>query len=179
MYVILLDDQVDAWASWAKERGHSSPFQLECLAAEVKRLRSLLATSPDGTVRLLYPDGSFRDVTPTEMLPVMDNYGEAVSRETLTSFGWERARIDGAEMDVAQDWNLEDRAPCSEWITVRIETYAEEAARERAARLEAERQRDEARAEVERLKDELDASRVKSEPALSLCHGFEERPWED
>lgn len=143
------------------------------LAAEVERLRAQLAPSPAGTVRLLYPDGTWRDVGCKESVPFESHAGGTVARRVCKPHHWEAWR-GGWGLEIASDWNLEDGADCFDWVEVRVETHAEEAARERAARLEAERQRDEARAEVVRLKADL-----RSFGGRGYALGFEGRPWED
>jgi hypothetical protein len=103
------------------------------------------------TVRLLYPDGTHRDVDPTEPLPLQSNDGDTVEREAYPVESWAMWRRHGTMYHViAADWDAHDGQQCSAWVNVDVETYELEVARERAARIEAERQRDVAGAAVER-----------------------------
>jgi hypothetical protein len=151
------DSATEAWGS-AREWGEGAPTPLEVLAllAEVRRLRAIATPSPAGTVRLFYPDGTHRDVEGGALVPIRGNISGLVRR---TEF-FRR----GDALAIATDWDAPDSSECRSWVTVQVETFEQEAARERAARLEAERQRDEALAEVERLRclvSETRAERVR------------------
>lgn len=130
--------------------GCCSDVALGRLAAEVERLRAMVMPSPAGTVRLLYTDGTCRYVDPAEPLPFKDDAGDLVERAPLNAFDWRSWGRRGYRFRVAVDWDATDGSACYDWATVHVETFEQEAARERAARIEAERQRDEARAEAER-----------------------------
>jgi hypothetical protein len=114
--------------------GHVQPLSEAVLAltAEVRRLRALTAPSPAGTVRLLYPDGTHRDVDPDERIPFKDDAGDVVERCPLAAFDWQSWRRRGYEFRVAADWDAADGNERCAWTKVRLETTEQEAARLRA-----------------------------------------------
>jgi hypothetical protein len=163
-------DAIEAMASAAKSLTATStpPWSsLDCidpladavfsLSTEVRRLRAALVPSPAKTVRLLYPDGTHRDVDPTEPLPLQSNDGDTVSREAYRPSVWASWRQEDVGLDISADWSAPHGGECSAWVTVQVETYEQEAARERAARIEAEQQRNEALAELRRMAEEIKA----------------------
>lgn len=143
-------DYDDAGFNIAYERATRSLDEIRSLRVEVERLRAMTTPPPAGTVRLLYQDGTHRDVDPTEPLPFKDDGDELVERAPLSAFDYHAWRMRGYAFRVAVDWDAADGSACSDWVVVQVESFEQEAARERAARIEAERHRDEARAETER-----------------------------
>jgi hypothetical protein len=127
--------------------------RVESWEQEAMRLRARLeaVTTPSsaGTVRLLYPDGTHRDVDPAAPVPRIDGEG-TVRRDTFPRWWWSAKRhgTEEPELDLATDWDAADGSAFDAWVTVRVETFEQEAARERAARLEVERQRDEDEARI-------------------------------